>query len=318
MRELDRKHREWISARFGRGVRFGAPLSRYTTLGIGGPAAALVHPLGTEDLAALVIFARDNALPLLVLGKGSNLLVRDSGFPGIVVSLARGFSQCAVLGEQNGRILVEAGAGVSLMRLCRLAAKEGLGGLAFAAGIPGSAGGALMMNAGALGGSMSDVVESMALLGPDGRKEEIPASEARWSYRRMETPARFAGSEGRYTVILSARFSLTPGNAGEIARETERLLALRRLRQPRGGKSAGCFFKNLPDGTSAGALIDKAGFRGRRLGGAMVSQKHANFLVNAGGATARDVLALAEEIRAAVRGRFGVELEAEVKTVGAP
>ena len=279
-----------------------APLSELTSFRIGGPAARLID-LPSGDVAALVLaFCRQSDLPVFWLGKGSNLLVSDRGFDGVVLHLADDAAPVV-----DGRQIV-CPAGVPLLRLCRVACEHGLSGLEFAYGIPGSVGGAVYMNAGAYGGEMKDVLTEAQLLLPDGTRDTRPADTLSLGYRHSALM-----EEGG--VVLSATVTLTPDDPAAIAARMEECMEKRRAKQPLEYPSAGSFFKR-PEGQFAGALIEQCGLKGFRVGDAQVSEKHAGFVVNRGHATCADVKALAREVRRRVREQTGFELVPEVRLLG--
>ena len=283
-------------------VRAREPMARRTTLGVGGPADVHVEPASEEDLAELRRFCHERALPFRVVGRGSNLLVRDGGIRGVVVSLAHPvFTRVSVEGNQ-----VRAGAGARLKQVAVEARRASLAGLEFLEGIPGSVGGALRMNAGAHAAWTFDVLDAVRFMTPAGETRERPASEVPAGYRSCPF---FADH-----LALAAVFRGQPAEASVIHAQMEELSERRRASQPR-QPSAGCIFKN-PDAIPAGRLIDQLGLKGSRVGGAEVSPVHANFMVNTGGATARDFLELIAQVRARVRAAAGVELETEVEIVG--
>ncbi len=305
---------EALEKRFGGKVRFGEPMARHTTWRIGGPADAMVFPENENDVRDLVVLLNDHDIDWFVLGGGSNLLVLDGGIRGVVISPAPGLGDISEAPLSGGAgIRVQAGS--SLAKICRFAADKGLSGLAFAAGIPGTVGGAVMMNAGIPGSEMSDVVTEIGMVGPEGEMMNIGRSELDYSYRSLGLPQRAAGGPGRPGIIVSAMLTLREGDPRQIRRETEEILARRKQSQP-GGWTAGSVFKNPPGGPAAGRLIDRAGLKGYAAGGAVVSEKHANFIVNRGDATASDVLELMEIIRRGVKDASGVKLEPEVRVVG--
>jgi UDP-N-acetylmuramate dehydrogenase len=277
------------------------PMSRHTSFRIGGPADMLVSPDGQEDLIAFLRLAA-GAVPYIIIGNGSNLLVSDKGIRGAVVWIGRGFRN---LERRVARIT--AGAGLSLPWLVDRCRAMGLSGLEWAAGIPGSLGGALVMNAGAYGGQMSDAVEAVFGVLPSGRYSELKPAEIGFSYRHARYPGGF--------VITGCRLRLAEGRPYSIRRLMDKWLGMRRRNQPLSLPSAGCIFKN-PKGDSARRLIGVAGMRGAKAGGAQVSRKHANFIVNYGGARAADVRKLMDMVRLAVSRECGVELEPEVKLIG--
>jgi len=277
-------------------------LARHTTLRIGGPADAYVEPASEADLAAVVAFCRGRGLPWFVIGRGSNLLVRDGGFRGVVLSLAHAnFSRIEIDGER-----LRCGAGAKLKLVAVEARRHSLGGLEFLAGIPGSVGGALRMNAGAMGGATFDAVESVRLMDFDGRVREPAREELSVAYRSCATLETH--------IALGAVFKGTPAPRAEIEQRLEAFNAKRWESQP-AAPSAGCLFKN-PAAIPAGRLIDELGLKGARVGGAVVSAEHGNFIVNDGAATARDVLALMAVLQAKAKAARGIELQPEVEIIG--
>jgi UDP-N-acetylmuramate dehydrogenase len=282
-------------------VRADVPLADCTTWRVGGPADLLLVPADRADLRrALRLLAAEN-VPWLVLGAGSNLLVRDGGVRGAVLRLIRLRSLAFARG---GR--VEAEAGVMLGQLIRESAQRGLAGLEGLAGIPGTLGGAVAMNAGAGGQQLADVISTVTLAGADG-EETRPGASLDFGYRRCSLPA------GR--IVVAAELDLHPGDPAELAVAIAGRIAHRRRAHGVGGPNAGSVFKN-PPGEAAWRLIEAAGLRGSRIGGAQFSDRHSNFIVNRGGATAADILALIELAREEVRRRTGIELETEVRIVG--
>ncbi|MBD5161814.1 MAG: UDP-N-acetylmuramate dehydrogenase [Oscillibacter sp.] len=278
------------------------PMEKHTTFRVGGPARRFVRPGGVGECAALLRLAEKEGWPLLVLGNGSNLLAADEGLDMLVVQTGR------LTGlERTGERSVRAGAGTSLARLSSFAQRESLGGLAFAHGIPGSLGGAVCMNAGAYGGEMKQVLSRVTAWFPEEGVRELTLEELKLGYRRSV----FSEKRG---AVLEAEFLLEPGNPEEIAAQTAGFDRRRREKQPLEYPSAGSTFKR-PEGHFAGALIEQCGLKGFRVGGAQVSEKHAGFVVNAGGASCADILALIEHIQKTVYGQTGVHLEPEVKMV---
>ena len=275
------------------------PMKKHTTFRVGGSADLYVCPK-KQELPVILGLAKKKGLAVTVIGNGSNLLVGDKGIRGLVIEV--GAQMNAV--EVQGNIL-RAQAGALLSQVAAKAAVAGLGGMEFAAGIPGSMGGAVTMNAGAYGGELCQVVRAVRVLEPDGRVEEVPAEDCRFRYRHS------AFSEGG-RLVLSARLELAWGEAEAIRTQMSELMARRREKQPLEYPSAGSVFKR-PQGHYAAALIDQCGLKGLTIGGAQVSAKHAGFIVNIGMATCRDVLDLIGVVRDCVYRVTGVELEPEVK-----
>jgi UDP-N-acetylmuramate dehydrogenase len=280
-----------------------APLREHCTFKVGGPADRVAAPGGEEQLRRLLCVVAEDALPLLVLGKGSNVLVSDAGFRGVVVLLGSGFAAIRLLDETT----IECESGLSLSQLCLFAWEHSLAGLEFAYGIPGSVGGAIYMNAGAYGGEIKDVILSARHLDRQGRQGEFDGDELALSYRCS------AYSADNF-VITGGVFRLQKGDKTEIRARMDDYMNRRRQKQPLEYPSAGSTFKR-PEGDYASALIDRCGLKGRRVGGAMVSEKHAGFVINAGEATCADILALIDEVRCEVREKTGFELECEVRLI---
>jgi UDP-N-acetylmuramate dehydrogenase len=283
-------------------VRYGEPLAKHTSFGIGGPADVLVVPQGVTDVVAVLGICRDAGLPYLVLGGGSNLLVRDGGFRGVVLYCDGVFTELTAEGTR-----VRAGAGVRLSRLVAYCSKLALSGVESLAGIPGTVGGAVKGNAGAFGGAIADHLVAVRMVTHEGTEEAMVRDRLQFAYRRSSLP------EG--CVVLEATFDLTPGDPVEIRRRVSGNLLQRNRSQPVEWRSAGSVFKN-PPGDYAGRLVEKAGLKGIRIGGACISPKHGNFIINLGGATAADVLTLVELMQRRVQDEMGVELELEVRVVG--
>lgn len=285
-------------------VRPQEPLAPRTTFRIGGPAEFLVEVHTMAELLGVLEVVTKYGLPLHILGNGSNVLVPDEGVPGVVLVLG---------GELAGRRIegtrVVAGGGCNLPRLAVEVSRMGLGGLHFACAIPGTVGAGLVINAGAHGGEMSQVVAEAEVVWPeDGRVERLRPEEIGFGYRT----SRLLGTSAVVTEVV---FDLYPADRDELAARIKELLERRKATQPLGLPNAGSIFRN-PPGDYAGRLIEAAGCKGWRVGDAQVSEKHANFIVNLGRATARDVIALALKVRDAVESRFGVRLEPEVRIWG--
>ncbi|HTU03711.1 MAG TPA: UDP-N-acetylmuramate dehydrogenase, partial [Candidatus Sulfotelmatobacter sp.] len=280
------------------------PLAGKTTLRVGGAARLYAEPWAEDDLRVLLVEARKSAVPVFILGRGSNLIVPDEGVEGLVISLSQdSWAGFDIL--PDGR--VRAGAGLRLKNLCGLAAAAGLAGFEFLEGIPGSVGGALRMNAGAMGGWIFDIVDEVRLMSPEGAVSTLPRSSMNVDYRQC--------AELREAIALSAVLRpLARSDAGAVGRKIDDYRRKRHETQPR-EPSAGCIFKN-PPGASAGRLIEESGLKGARVGGAEVSRVHANFVVNRGDATSADILELVRRVRAGVRKAKGVDLEPEVLLYG--
>jgi len=277
------------------------PMKRHCSFRIGGPAAVFAEPASGQELAALRRFLQEKGAASLVIGNGTNLLVRDGGIDAVVIHLGEALSAVRVEGEH-----IYAEAGVTLAHLATAAKEAGLAGLEFAHGIPGSLGGAVMMNAGAYGGEMRDVVASVRYL--NARSLAAETDELNFGYRR----SRFTGTED---IILGAVLHLHRDDPAAIHGRMMELWEKRSASQPLDKPSAGSFFKR-PENGYAAAMIDGAGLKGLTVGGAQVSEKHAGFVINTGDATCADVLALAEQVKTAVAEKYGTVLEPEVRLLG--
>jgi UDP-N-acetylenolpyruvoylglucosamine reductase len=277
-------------------------LAKRTTLRVGGPADFYIEPASDEDLAVVIRFCAEQELPWFVLGRGSNLLVKDGGFRGVVISLAQPhFSRIEMDAPK-----LRCGAGAKLKAVAVEAKRNGLAGLEFLEGIPGSVGGGLRMNAGAMGGAMFGIVESVRLMDSGGNIHDLAARELAVAYRSCATL--------KTNVALSAVLRGCPDSGDEIAKRMNEYSRKRWQSQP-AAPSAGCIFKN-PPAIPAGKLIEELGLKGKRVGGALVSLEHGNFIITDGTATARDVLELIELIRERARTDRGIELETEVQIIG--
>lgn len=287
-------------------TRMAEPMSRHTTFRIGGPAALMALPRTEEEAAMAVQAAYALDIAPFFLGSGSNLLVADKGYPGFVIKTSRLNRLERLDGSESNQIL--AGGGVPLSRIAGFAADQGLSGLEFAAGIPGSVGGAVVMNAGAYGGELSQVLQKAAYLEKHGDVRQISAGDCQLSYRHS------VFSERPELMVLQAKIALTPDEPDAIRARMADLAQRRKSKQPLEYPSGGSMFKR-PVGHFAAALIDQCGLKGLSVGGAQVSEKHAGFVVNRGGATCADVLALVKLVKERVLAQTGVELEMEVKVL---
>ncbi len=284
-------------------IRVREPMSRHTTFRAGGPADYYVEPETRQELAAVLDLCRQWGMPYYILGNGSNLLVGDKGYRGVMVALGKPWAEVEAEGCK-----IRAGAGALLSSAARLALKENLTGMEFASGIPGTVGGAVVMNAGAYGSELSDVLGQVMALTPEGQVQRFSSAELELGYRTSCVCSR------RY-VVLEAEFILSVGEGAAIRQRMEELAARRRARQPLEYPSAGSTFKR-PPGYFAGKLIQEAGLSGFSVGDAQVSEKHCGFVINRGEAAASDILMVCREVQSRVLEYSGVELELEVKLLG--
>ena len=295
---------ELLSITRGR-VVFDPLLNLFTTLRVGGPAWALVEPESQDDLQGLLTFFVGNSIPYFVIGNGSNLLVSDSGFSGIIITLERSFSDITF--KKEGLVVeVETGAGVKLSILGKRCARMGYSGIEFLHGIPGTVGGATRMNAGAFGRQIEEKIKSVEIMTREGEHVVIDRERLNFTYRKLEIEAG--------AVILGAVFDLCESSADQVALHMEDFIS-KRSRQPKAKGSAGSIFKN-PPGDFAGRIIEKAGLKGIATGGARIAREHANWIVTDGNATALDVFSIIEHVQKTVEGKFGIVLEPEIQFLG--
>jgi UDP-N-acetylmuramate dehydrogenase len=288
-----------LQDKFSAIVRRDEPLAPHTWFQLGGPAEYFAEPRSLDELASLTKSCAEEELPVRLVGGGSNLLVRDEGVPGVVVRLADAhFAQVEVRGRR-----VVAGGGAKLGHVISTAVREGLAGLETLVGIPGTLGGALHSNAGSRGGDIGQWVQRATVMAHNGELFERHRDEIVFAYRHSSLDE---------LVVLSAEFELDPDDPDQLTKRMQKQWIVKKAAQPLGHQSAGCIFKN-PRGMSAGMLIDQAGLKGTRIGGAEVSDRHANFIVAEPGATTQDVLRLIELVRSRVADRLGVELELQIE-----
>jgi UDP-N-acetylmuramate dehydrogenase len=306
---MNQSDKDWLTERFGTNVLLDEPMWRHTTLRTGGPVDALVSVKTEQEIRDVVLWADDKNHPIMILGEGTNLLVRDGGVRGLILRLADDFEAIQLVSEANdSSATVNAGAAVLVRRLGKYALDQGLSGFNFALGIPGTVGGALLTNAGAWGRCMADSTSSIRVLDQNGEITSLHRDQLQFSYRRLDL--------GKRTIVLSGQFKLKRTDRETLQEEAIRLQKKRRLSQPLALPSAGCVFQNPQGQKSAGELIDQAGLKGLSVGEAEVSTKHANFIVNKGHAKASDVIDLMKQIQESVFEGFGVNLEPEVTIVG--
>ena len=279
------------------------PMKKHTTFRIGGPADYFIMPSNEKELAETIRVCREFSIPIYIVGNGSNLLVGDKGFRGAIIQLYKSMGTFQVEGNQ-----ITAQAGCSLAQIANAALDAALTGFEFAAGIPGTLGGAVVMNAGAYGGEMKDIVQNVTVLTREGEIRKLEKEELGFGYRASVI-------KDRGYVVLGAELMLVPGDKEEILARMQELKNKRVEKQPLEYPSAGSAFKR-PEGYFAGKLVMDAGLSGYAVGGAKVSEKHCGFLINAGGATASDVMELIRQIQAKVKEQFGVQLEPEIQFLG--
>lgn len=300
---LRQKLKDMVSGK----VLFDEPMSRHTSIGVGGLADAVVWPERSEELSGIIHFLWHSRIPFVPLGNGTNLIVKDGGYKGAVISM-QGLKSISLSERGSSQALVNAGAGVTLSEIVLLSEKKAFSGMEFCAGIPGSVGGAVRMNAGAYGREIKDVVETVELMIVSGEILTSKKDDLKFAYRNLDI------SEG--TVIIGASFLLTRGMGEEIHARINEILGKRKNKHPLEYRNAGSIFKNPNGGVPAGRIIDELGLKGTRIGDAQISEKHGNFIVNLGRAKASDIIALIDMIKAKVNEERGIKLQTEVKIVG--
>jgi len=303
---LNQKQKKDIRKMLTSVMTFDEPLAKHTTFGIGGPADCMVFPETREELSKLLKYAYQKKISAIFIGSGSNILVWDKGFDGIVISLKKSFKNLTI--KRNSQIIVEAG--VMLGTMVKEAMAAEIGGLESLIGVPGTVGGALIMNAGAFGSEISKYFEEAKTMTIEGDTKSYKKGEIEFSYRHSTFP--------KNEILLEATFQCKRGKPAEILKDRKVASDGRKSNQPLKFRSAGSIFKNPSDSLAAGYLIDKTGLKGIERGGAAISEKHANFIVNMGDATAADVLYLIKLAKKYVAKKFHINLELEVKLIGFP
>ncbi len=299
---MQRDYKKWAKGLIKGRILFDVPMRQLTSIKVGGPADSLLFPKDVEELGKIVRFARRKRIPIMILGKGTNLVVKDKGFRGWMVCLTQGLKKI----RQEGDV-VEAESGLPLQRLVQFTIQKGLAGLEPFFGIPGTVGGGLAMNAGAWGAELKDVLLSMTFMKENGEVMERSRQRLKFSYRTLALPASW--------VILKGRFQLRKGKKEEILEKVRSYSEMRKRTQPLDTPSAGSIFKNPKEGP-AGKWIEEVGLKGFRMGQAMISDRHANFIVNLGKATAEEVIYLMEMVEKKIYEEKGISLEREVRVVG--
>jgi len=299
---MERDDKKWAKGLIKGRVLFDAPMRQFTSMKVGGPADRVLFPKNVDELRRVVRYSRKKGIPFLILGKGTNLIVRDRGVRGWVISLTQGMRKVRMDGD-----VAEAEAGLPLQRLVQFTVQKGLTGLEPFFGIPGTVGGGLAMNAGAWGVELKDILLSVMVMNGDGEVVERPRKRLKFSYRRLDLPSSW--------IILKGRFQLKKGKKEEILERVKSYSEIRKKTQPLDYPSAGSIFKNPKEGP-AGRWIEEAGLKGFRMGQAMISDQHANFIINLGKATAEEVIHLMEFVEKKIYEDKGISLEREVEVVG--
>jgi UDP-N-acetylmuramate dehydrogenase len=300
-------------SRFWQGkILWDSPMSQFSTLKVGGPAEAVISVDSIEELSSLLQWLNGNDISWWVIGRGSNILVPDHGLAGVIIMLEGKFRSIEKVTQfvstaNDGKIHIRAGGGCSLVKLVSYCTQQSLSGLEFGIGIPGSVGGAIVMNAGAWGFEIGSLVHSVVVMDHEGNLATEKGQCLGFSYRHWSMPLN--------TILLSATFVLTHGDKEKIKTACRNFQDLRLKNQPVAEPSAGSFFKN-PPGDSAGRLIEESGLKGYSIGGAKISEKHANFIINTGNASATDIFKLIHVIQQEVHKHFGIKLEPEVHILG--
>jgi UDP-N-acetylmuramate dehydrogenase len=289
----------------GEGIRWNCPMARYTTFRVGGQAEAYYEVNELKELQAIIKYSNQNNFPYLVMGRGSNLIIKDEGLEGLVIRLRGKLANIEL--QNRAPLSLVAGAGASVSDLLNYCRENELGGLEFLAGIPGTIGGAVTMNAGAFGDEIASKIEKVCLINSQGKIEEKDRSQLNFGYRRFEIE--------KGAVIIKVWFGMERKSSAVIGKQISEYLEIRKRRQPLEFPSAGSAFKNPPN-EHAAKLIERSGLKGFKIGGAMVSPKHANFIVNTGGATAKDIISLLSVVRDTVKKKTGITLEPEIRVIG--
>lgn len=302
----DEQFRKMLSDMVAGKVLFDEPAKKHTSIGVGGVADALVSPHSRDELRKIISCLRDGNIPFIPVGNWTNMIVKDGGYRGVIISLQH-LNHVTRSQRNADHVLIDAEAGVSLSEIVRSSADESLTGIEFCAGIPGSVGGAVRMNAGAYGNEIKDIIETVDVMIVNGSISEFKRAALHFEYRNLDIP------EG--AIIVSASFLLTKSVKEKIQERIREILDIRKDKHPLEYRNAGSIFKN-PKDLPAGQIIDDLGLKGTRIGGAQISEKHGNFIVNTGNATAKDILALIEVIQKRVWEDRGIRLEPEVTIIG--
>ena len=288
-------------------VLIDEPMSRHTSIGVGGPTDALISPENAKELGRIITYLRHLKTPFIPVGNGTNLIVRDGGYRGVIISM-KGLNSIVLNKRNTEWASIRTGAGATLSEIVRLAAEESLTGMEFCAGIPGSVGGAVKMNAGAYGSEIKDVVDKIELMDKKGNIRDVKKNSLKFEYRNLALP------EGK--IITGASFLLTKGIKEKIQGRINEILGMRKNKHPLEFRNSGSVFKNPKGSAPAGQIIDEMGLKGYQIGGAKISEKHGNFIVNLGQAKASDIIALIEMVKKKVKAERGIILETEVEIIG--
>ena len=303
----DRKFRDTLKNVTSGNVVFDEPMSRHTSMGVGGTADAFVSPESAEELRRIIACLKRFHIPYIPVGNGTNLIVRDGGYRGVIISM-KGLHDVIVAERSPEQTSIYAGAGAALSEIVLLAAEYSLTGMEFCAGIPGSIGGAVKMNAGAYGSEIRDIIETVELMSNSEEIRKYKGNELNFEYRNLDLPAD--------TMITGASFLLTRERKKKIQERISEIIGTRKSKHPLEYRNAGSIFKNPGRKDPAGKIIDEIGLKGTRIGGAKISEKHGNFIINLGEAKAADIIALIDLVQKKMRNERGIELETEVKIVG--
>lgn len=300
---LREKLRDIVSGK----VLFNEIMSRHTSIDVGGMADALVSPETVKELGQIITCLRHYKTPFIPVGNGTNLIVRDGGYRGVIISM-KGLNNITLNKRNAGQASISTGAGAALSEIVHMATEESLAGMEFCAGIPGSVGGAVKMNAGAYGSEIKDALEEIELLNNSGEIRELKRNALTFEYRNLDLP------EG--SVITGATFLLKEGIREQIQGRINEILGMRKNKHPLEFRNSGSIFKNPKGGVPAGQIIDELGLKGLQIGGAKISEKHGNFIINLGQAKAGDIIALIDMVKKKVKDERGITLETEVKIIG--
>lgn len=303
------KIKNWLIENHGEIIAPDEPMSRHTTFRTGGPCDIFVRPKDRKTAVEIINRLNRAEAEFFVIGGGSNILVSDSGIRGVVISLGK-IDENITLSDAGDHVILSAGAGIKTHEVCSFAVSNGLSGMNFALGIPGTLGGAVSMNAGTASGEMKDVINSVTLLNGSGELRKIKRDALSFSYRKLDW-----GNQSPAPVIFGADIRLVKGDPVAVKAEADTIISRRRKSQPVSQPNAGCIFKNPDSENPAGKLIDLAGLKGKRAGGAMISDRHANFIVNTGNARSADIMELISLAKEKVYKNFNIMLETEVKIV---